>query len=80
MLVAILIELLVAGLAGWLAGKIMHYNKSVFWNIVLGLIGGVVGAAILSVFGLHAGGFIGSIVVAIIGACVLVWLARLITK
>ena len=80
MIIMIIVDLVLAGIAGWLAGKIMKYDKSVLWNIVLGLVGGIVGSAIIGLFGLSAGGLVGSLIVSIIGACVLVWLARLIIK
>ncbi len=47
---------------------------------VLGIVGGVVGGWLLGVIGIHAGGFIGSIIVAIIGAVFLIWVSRMIKK
>jgi uncharacterized membrane protein YeaQ/YmgE (transglycosylase-associated protein family) len=68
-------------IAGWAAGKIMKgggYGTAM--DIVLGIIGAVVGGWLLGFFGIHAGGFIGTIVVAIIGAVFLIWLTRLLKK
>ena len=79
MLAGLILNLVVAGLAGWLTGKIMKFEKGVVWSIILGLCGGVVGGILLGLFGLHGAGFVGSLVVSIIGACVIVWLARLIS-
>ncbi len=80
MIVAIILNLIIAGIAGWLAGKIMHYNKSTIGNICMGILGGFVGSAVLGIFGLAGSGIIGSIIVSIIGACIVIWLARVLFK
>jgi uncharacterized membrane protein YeaQ/YmgE (transglycosylase-associated protein family) len=49
-------------------------------DIVLGIVGAVVGGWLLGLLGIHAGGFIGTIIVAIIGAVFLIWLSRLLKK
>ena len=53
-------------------GKAVAYMK----NIILGVVGGVIGSVLLRIIGIHASGFIGGTIVSIIGACILVWLAR----
>ena len=77
-----LIWLIVVGLiAGWAAGKIMRgggYGPAI--DILLGIVGAVVGGWLLGLLGLHAGGLIGEIVVAIIGALFLIWLTRLLKR
>ncbi len=77
-----LIWWVVVGLiAGWAAGKIMRgggYGAGV--DIILGIVGAVVGGWLLGAIGIHAGGLIGTIVVAIIGAIFLIWLTRLLKK
>jgi uncharacterized membrane protein YeaQ/YmgE (transglycosylase-associated protein family) len=77
-----LIWLAVVGLiAGWAAGKIMKGGGyGVVMDIVLGILGAVVGGWLLGVLGIHAGGFIGTILVAILGAVVLIWITRLLKK
>jgi uncharacterized membrane protein YeaQ/YmgE (transglycosylase-associated protein family) len=50
-------------------------------DILLGIVGGIVGGWIFNALGIYpGGGMIGSIVVAIIGAIFLIWLTRLIKK
>jgi len=73
---------LVVGLiAGWLAGKIMKGGGyGAVGDIVLGVVGAFIGGFILRFIGFTAGGLITEIIVATFGACVLVWLARLIKK
>ena len=68
-------------IAGWAAGQIMKGGGyGVVVDILLGMVGGVVGGWLLGLLGVHAGGLIGSIIVAIIGAVFLIWLSRLIKK
>jgi uncharacterized membrane protein YeaQ/YmgE (transglycosylase-associated protein family) len=68
-------------IAGWAAGKIMKGGGyGVVMDIVLGIIGAVVGGWLLGALGIYAGGFIGTIVVAIIGAVFLIWISRLLKK
>jgi uncharacterized membrane protein YeaQ/YmgE (transglycosylase-associated protein family) len=65
--------------AGWLAGQIMKGSGyGLVGDLVLGLVGAIVGGWL---FGLVApaaepSGFLGSIVVATIGAVVLIFIAR----
>jgi uncharacterized membrane protein YeaQ/YmgE (transglycosylase-associated protein family) len=72
---------LVVGLvAGWLAGLMMKGSGyGVLGDIIVGLIGSFVGGLILSFFVEGAAGFWGSILVAFIGACVLIFLVRAIS-
>jgi uncharacterized membrane protein YeaQ/YmgE (transglycosylase-associated protein family) len=50
-------------------------------DIVLGIVGGIVGGFLLSLVGLSSsGGIIGDIVVATIGAVFLIWLSRMLKK
>jgi len=77
-----LIWWIVVGLiAGWLAGKVMKGGGyGVLIDIVLGIGGAILGGWVFGLLGLHAGGIIGSIVVAFVGAIILVWLVRLLKK
>jgi uncharacterized membrane protein YeaQ/YmgE (transglycosylase-associated protein family) len=68
-------------IAGWAAGKIMKGGGyGTVMDIVLGIIGAVVGGRLLGLFGIYAGGFIGTIIVAIIGAVFLIWISRMLKK
>lgn len=80
-LTALIIFLVVGGVAGWLAGLIMKGSSfGLLWNIIIGIIGAVIGGAIFSLLGIHAGGIIGQIVVALIGAVILLYVIKLIKK
>lgn len=72
--------IIVGGLAGWLSGKIMGTDKSLGWvaTIVLGIIGGFVGGIIVGLLGGTGvtGINVWSILVAILGSVVFIWIAR----
>ena len=69
---------IVVGLiAGWLAGVVMKGGGyGIVADIILGILGAIVGGWIFSALGIGAGGVVGSIVVAFIGAVVLVAITR----
>jgi uncharacterized membrane protein YeaQ/YmgE (transglycosylase-associated protein family) len=77
-----LIYWIVVGLiAGWAAGKIMKGGGyGTVMDIVLGIVGAVVGGWLMGILGIYAGGLIATIIVAIVGAVFLIWLSRLIKK
>lgn len=73
--------IILGGLAGWIAEKIMKSDMGLLMNIVLGIVGALVANFLLS---LVLGGTVGSgswiiqLIVAVIGACLLIWVARLV--
>jgi uncharacterized membrane protein YeaQ/YmgE (transglycosylase-associated protein family) len=73
---------IVVGLiAGWAAGKIMKGGGyGVIADIVLGILGAILGGWVVGLLGFGGGGLIWSILVAILGAVILIWLARLIKR
>jgi len=72
-----IIHILLGGLAGFLAGKILSGDGyGVLVDIILGLIGGAVGSFLLQRF-LHLPSF-GYFITALIGALILVWIGRMI--
>lgn len=80
----ILIWLLFGALAGWIASVVMKNDSSqgIGMDILLGIVGAVVGGFLMNMFG-QAGvtGFnLYSILVATIGAIVLIWLGRMLTQ
>ncbi len=73
--------LVLGGIAGWIASLIMGTDASqgIFLNIVVGVVGAFIGGMLFNAFG--AAGTTGfniySLVVATLGAIVLLWLVRL---
>lgn len=68
--------------AGWLAGQLMKGGGfGVVGDIVVGVIGALLGGFLFRTLGMSAGGgLLGSLIVATIGAVVLLFLLRLIKK
>jgi uncharacterized membrane protein YeaQ/YmgE (transglycosylase-associated protein family) len=75
--------IIVVGLiAGWAAGKIMKGSGyGVLMDIVLGIVGAILGGWIIRLLGFEAtGGLITSILVATLGAVVLVAISRMLKR
>ncbi len=75
--------LVIGGLAGWVASMLMKTDGSmgILMNIVVGVIGAVIGNALLPLLGISGttGFSIWSFVVALVGAVVLLFLVKLFT-
>ncbi len=78
----ILAWIIVGLIAGWLAGKVMKGGGyGVLVDIVLGILGGVLGGWLFGLLGIWQGrGLIGSIIVAFVGAVILVAITRAIKR
>ena len=77
-----IVYLIIGGIAGWLAGKIMSgHGYGPIVDVILGVAGGLLGGWIISaVLGIQTTGLIASFIVALIGACILVALLHLIRR
>ena len=74
-----IMTIILGGIAGWIAEKIMKADMGVFMNIIVGIIGAVLANFILGLVGIDvAGGWIIQSIVAIIGACILIAIYRAI--
>lgn len=74
-----ILTIIIGGIAGWIAEKIMNVHHGLLMNIVLGVAGAIILNAILvAIMGSTFGGIIGQLIVAIVGACLLIWAYRLI--
>lgn len=74
-----LLSIIVGALAGWIAEQIMKSNQGLLMNIILGIVGAVIGNFLLMlVFGATMGGIVGQLIVAVIGACLLIFIVRAI--
>ena len=83
-----IIALIVGGIIGWLASKVMNTDaqQGIFMNIVVGCVGSLVGKFIAGTFlgmggmGLRDGLDIPSLVVAFVGALILLGVVNLIRR
>lgn len=77
----IIIFLAIGALAGWLAGNLMKGGGfGLVVNMVVGIIGAVIGGLVFGFLGLAATGLIGSIITSTVGACILLYIAGIISK
>lgn len=76
--------IILGGLAGWIASMITGRKdqQGCIMNIVVGIVGAAIGGAIVGLlFGVSVVGFnLGSLLVAVLGAVVLLAIVNLITK
>lgn len=73
-------SLLIGGIAGWAAGKLFQGQSfGVVMNVVVGIVGAVVGNFLLSLIGFTAYGTIAQIIASTIGAIVVLWVASMFT-
>ena len=73
--------LLIGLAAGWLAGQIVKGSgQGLITDIIVGVIGAMLGGVLFGMFGLEAAGTLGSLVTATVGAVVLLPLLRLINR
>lgn len=68
-------------LAGWLAGKIVKgHGMGVGIDLLVGIVGSVLGGWIFGLLGLAAFGLIGRLVMSVVGAVVLLLIVRALKR
>ncbi|WP_223396837.1 GlsB/YeaQ/YmgE family stress response membrane protein [Nocardioides rotundus] len=76
--------IVLGGLAGWLASKFMGTDEQqgLLLNIVVGVVGALLGGWLLGLFGVDVGGagLIFSFLTAVLGAVVLLFVVKLVTN
>ena len=76
----LIVALVIGGLCGFAANKLMKGDSgSILKNVILGVVGGIVGGWLGSLLGV-GGGWVTSILLAIGGSCLVVWIARKLFK
>ena len=81
-----IIALIVGGVAGWLASLVMNRDASmgIFWNIVVGCVGSIIGnmvaGPLLGISGRVQEFSLTGLVVAVIGAVILLGIVNLIQR
>ena len=66
--------LVIGFIAGYVAEKAMNREHGLFTNILVGIAGSFVGGTLAGVLGLNYQGFLGSLIVAVAGAVVILWI------
>jgi uncharacterized membrane protein YeaQ/YmgE (transglycosylase-associated protein family) len=78
----IILWIIFGALVGWIASAIMKTNESLIMNIVVGIVGAIIGGWIMSMLGsTGVTGFnIYSFLVAILGSIILIYIVRAFRK
>jgi uncharacterized membrane protein YeaQ/YmgE (transglycosylase-associated protein family) len=82
----LIITLLLAGLVGWIASKIMKTDAEMGWiaNVIVGMIGGFIGTWLLGSIApatpTDNGLSLSGIIVGVIGACIAIFIWQLIAR
>jgi uncharacterized membrane protein YeaQ/YmgE (transglycosylase-associated protein family) len=78
----IIIWIVFGALAGWIASMLMGTSGGLVWDIVVGIVGAVIGGFVMNMLG--QGGVEGfnlySMVVAVLGACILIAIVRAVRR
>ena len=73
--------ILIGILAGYFDGKIMRGGGfGLLVNLLLGIIGGVLGGWVFALLGLAATGIIGSLITSVVGAILFLWIASFFSR
>ena len=73
-------SLIVGGLAGWLASTFMNKSQGLLMNLIVGIVGAYIGKFLGDLANITATGLVGSIVMATVGAVVLLWVIGKLKK
>ena len=79
---SIIVILVIGLIAGWLAGKIMGGGFGIIGDIIIGIIGAFIGTWLWGVLHLPmiANFWVSAIVISTVGACILLFIIRLIKR
>jgi uncharacterized membrane protein YeaQ/YmgE (transglycosylase-associated protein family) len=73
--------IVVGAIAGWIAEKVTNSNHGLLTNIIVGIVGGVLGGFLADTLKIQiAGGFISALIVATMGAVILLFILRAIRR
>lgn len=80
-MIRIILTLLIGIVAGYGAGKIMNdTSNNMLVDCIVGVIGGFVGSFLFGLVGFKSTKLISSVIVSLIGACVVLYIKKLISK
>jgi len=77
--VGFIMAIIIGAIAGWLAEKFTRSDMGLLANIVVGVIGGVIGNFLLRLLNIGVYGFWGNLISATIGAVLLIIVYRAVT-
>ena len=71
-----IVKIALWALTGFIASNIMRSSLSVVRNVVLGVLGGAIGSFLAGLVGINASNTLGSIVISVLGSCLVIYLVR----
>jgi len=78
---SLLVFLAIGAIAGWIAGNLMKGGGfGLLVNMLLGIVGAVIGGVIFGLLGITTTGLIGSLITAVVGAVLLLFVAGKVKK
>lgn len=66
--------------AGWIAEQVMGRKHGILTNLIVGIVGALLGAFIANAMGIAFAGFWGSLLISALGAILLLWLVNLFRR
>jgi uncharacterized membrane protein YeaQ/YmgE (transglycosylase-associated protein family) len=76
--IGLLSAIIVGIFAGWIAEQILHRKDGLLTNLIIGLLGALMGGFLANMFGLGFAGFWGSLIVSTVGAVALLVVVNMI--
>lgn len=76
--VGFIMAIVIGAIAGWLAEQFTKSNMGLLMNIVMGIIGAIVGNLLFGLLGINVSGFIGNLISATVGAILVIVIYRAI--
>lgn len=78
----IILWIVFGALVGWVASLVMKSEQSLIWDIVVGIVGAVIGGFVMTLLGESSvNGFnLYSFLVALLGACILIAVVRAVRR
>jgi len=74
--VGFIMAIVIGAIAGWLAEQFTKSNMGLLMNIVMGIIGAIVGNLLFGLLGINVSGFIGNLISATVGAILVIVIYR----
>lgn len=78
--VSILGAIIIGILAGWIAEQVMGRKHGLLTNLIVGIVGALLGAFVANAMGIGFAGFWGSLIVSTIGAILLLFVVSLFRR
>lgn len=74
--------IIIGGLAGWFAEMIMKSDTGILMNIILGIVGAIVASWLFGLVGLTLpfNALVNYLITGFVGACILIFVGRLIRR